>query len=168
MQTGFSSRLLSLSLRLYVIYCSDKADYLRDKLSGSGIAVLSGTDGLCEAACMDGTDILINSVVGMVGLQPTLAAIDAGIDIALANKETLVTGGCIVTEAAKSKGVKHISGRQRALSHFPVPSGKPKTGSSQNHTDRFGRSVFRKKKSELSEMTAADALSTRHGTWAQR
>ncbi len=64
------------------IYCSDKADYLRDKLSGSGIGVLSGMDGLCEAACMDGTDILINSVVGMVGLPPALAAIDAGIDIA--------------------------------------------------------------------------------------
>ena len=145
------------------IYCSDKADYLRDKLSGSGIAVLSGTDGLCEAACMDGTDILINSVVGMVGLQPTLAAIDAGIDIALANKETLVTGGCIVTEAAKSKGVNIYPVDSEHSAIFQSLQGSRRQDLRKIILTASGGPFFGKKKSELSEMTAADAL--KHPTW---
>ena len=69
------------------------------------IKVVSGLDGLCEAAAFEKSEMVVNSVVGMVGLKPTLEAIKAGKDIALANKETLVTGGELVMPAVKEKGI---------------------------------------------------------------
>ncbi len=78
---------------------------LKERLSDTGIKVLCGIDGLCELASIK-CDMVVNSVVGMVGLRPTLSAIEAGNDVGLANKETMVVGGSIVTEAAKRKKVK--------------------------------------------------------------
>ena len=60
-------------------------------------------EGLCQIASLPENDLVLNSVVGMIGLQPTLAAIEAGTDLALANKETLVAGGQLVIEAAQKK-----------------------------------------------------------------
>lgn len=77
----------------------------RLKTKGSEVAVVTGLDGLIAVATASENDLLLTAVSGMIGLQPTLAAIDAGIDIALANKETLVAGGQIVMDAAASKGV---------------------------------------------------------------
>ncbi|OPZ19582.1 MAG: 1-deoxy-D-xylulose 5-phosphate reductoisomerase [Firmicutes bacterium ADurb.BinA205] len=87
------------------IYRDDKYSELKERLADTDIKVLSGMDGLCEIAVMDESDIVLNSVVGMVGLLPTLTAMEAGKNVALANKETLVAGGKIVTELAKKKGV---------------------------------------------------------------
>lgn len=70
-----------------------------------GIETLTGTPGLIEAASRD-CDVVLTAVSGMIGLEPTLAAAEAGVDIALANKETLVAGGALVTEAVKRNGVK--------------------------------------------------------------
>lgn len=78
---------------------------LRDALRDTDTKVLAGVDGLCELAAREEADVVLNSVVGMVGLRPTLAAIGAGKPVALANKETLVAGGKLVTEAARAKGV---------------------------------------------------------------
>ena len=74
---------------------------LRIRLRDMDVKVLEGIDGLCEAAAWEGVDITLNSVVGMVGLRPTLAAIKAKKILALANKETLVAGGALVMKAAK-------------------------------------------------------------------
>ena len=79
---------------------------LKIKLADTDIRVLSGMDGLTACAAESGADIVVTAVVGMVGLLPTLAAIDAGKDIALANKETLVCAGELVMRAAREKGVK--------------------------------------------------------------
>lgn len=87
------------------IYRDDKYSELKERLADTDIKVLSGMDGLCEIAVMEESDIVLNSVVGMVGLLPTLTAMEAGKNVALANKETLVAGGNIVTELAKKKGV---------------------------------------------------------------
>ncbi|MGB4093119.1 MAG: 1-deoxy-D-xylulose-5-phosphate reductoisomerase [Ruminococcus flavefaciens] len=87
------------------IYRDDKYSELKERLADTDVKVLSGMDGLCEIAVMDESDIVLNSVVGMVGLLPTLTAMEAGKNVALANKETLVAGGKIVTELAKKKGV---------------------------------------------------------------
>ena len=87
------------------IYRDDKYSELKERLADTDIKVLSGMDGLCEIAVMEESDIVLNSVVGMVGLLPTLTAMKAGKNVALANKETLVAGGKIVTELAKKKGV---------------------------------------------------------------
>lgn len=77
---------------------------MKQRLSDTNIKVLCGMDGLCEAASLK-TDAVVNSVVGMVGLRPTLAALDAGNKVALANKETLVTGGELVIAKAEEKNL---------------------------------------------------------------
>lgn len=97
------ARLLHPSL--VAVYNEEKAAVLRQKLADTNIRVVSGMDGLIEAATLPEADVIVTAVVGMVGLLPTLAAIDAGKDIALANKETLVCAGQIVMRRAKEKGV---------------------------------------------------------------
>lgn len=90
--------------RLAVMYDEAAARDLRVRLADTGIRVLGGMEGLCEAACS--ADIALTALSGMVGLKPTLAAIDAGCDIALANKETLVCAGKLVMQRAAERGVK--------------------------------------------------------------
>lgn len=97
------ARLLHPSL--VAVYNEEKAAALRQKLADTDIRVVAGMDGLIEAATLPEADVIVTAVVGMVGLLPTLAAIDAGKDIALANKETLVCAGQIVMRRAKEKGV---------------------------------------------------------------
>ncbi|MCR5142183.1 MAG: 1-deoxy-D-xylulose-5-phosphate reductoisomerase [Ruminococcus sp.] len=89
------------------IYNEEKLPELEEALNGCDTKLLTGMEGLKEIAALDGVDKLLNSVVGMVGLEPTLTAIEAGVDIALANKETLVAGGELVMKRAAEKGV-HI------------------------------------------------------------
>ena len=82
------------------------AEKLRKKLEGTEVKVLWGMDGLIEAAQHPSADTVVTAVVGMMGLRPTVAAINAGKDIALANKETLVTAGHIIMPLAKEKNVR--------------------------------------------------------------
>ena len=91
--------------QLVGVYDETKASDLRVRLADTDIRVVSGMDGLIEAATLPAVDTVVTAVVGMVGLLPTLAAIDAGKDIALANKETLVCAGQIVMRRAREKGV---------------------------------------------------------------
>lgn len=86
------------------IYDENCYSDMKKRLADTDIKVLCGMDGLCEVASMK-TDAVVNSVVGMVGLRPTLAALDAGNRVALANKETLVTGGELVINKAKEKNL---------------------------------------------------------------
>ena len=81
------------------------ADELKDRLKDMDIRVVSGMDGLIEIAEYKTSDILVTAIVGMIGIRPTVAAIKAGKDIALADKETLVTAGHIIMPLAKEKGV---------------------------------------------------------------
>ena len=81
------------------------ADELKDRLKDMDIRVVSGMDGLIEIAEYKTSDILVTAIVGMIGIRPTIAAMNAGKDIALANKETLVTAGHIIMPLAKEKGV---------------------------------------------------------------
>ena len=82
------------------------ASELRTKVADTDTKIVSGMDGLIEVSTEESADMVLTAVVGMVGIRPTLAAINAGKDIALANKETLVTAGHLVTKAVKEKGVK--------------------------------------------------------------
>lgn len=93
--------------RYVCLYDIGAASDMRIRLSDTDIKVLGGIEGLCELASLS-CDMVINSVVGMVGLRPTLAAIEAGNRIGLANKETMVVGGELVTAAAKRKNVNII------------------------------------------------------------
>lgn len=87
------------------VFDLDAAKSLRTSVADLPVKVLAGMEGLCEIAALPEADLVLNSVVGMVGLQPTLAAIDAGKTIALANKETLVAGGSLVMDQARRHGV---------------------------------------------------------------
>lgn len=82
------------------------ASILKSKISDLNVKVLCGIDGLCEIASLDDVDMVLNSVSGMIGLKPTLCAIDAGKNVALANKETLVVGGELVIKMAREKNIK--------------------------------------------------------------
>ena len=90
---------------LAVVYDEDRAEELKIKIADTSTKVLSGMSGLYEI-CHDDSELIVNAVVGMVGLEPTLEAIKAKKDIAFANKETLVAGGALVMDAVKENGVK--------------------------------------------------------------
>ena len=94
--------------KLCVMMDPEAADELEKRLSGTGIAVRSGMDGLIEAASMDEAETVITAVMGMVGLRPTLAAIQAKKRIGLANKETLVCAGELVMAAAEQYGAEIV------------------------------------------------------------
>ena len=96
----------ALHPKMVCAFDENAAKELRVKLADTDIEVLTGMNGLIACASESGADIVVTAVVGMVGLLPTLAAINAGKDIALANKETLVCAGGIVMEAARKKGVR--------------------------------------------------------------
>ncbi len=92
--------------RLVCVWDEKKAEELALSLRDTPVKVVSGMEGLLEAAVMEEADMVVTAVVGMIGIRPTIAAIRAGKDIALANKETLVTAGHLIMPMAKEKGVK--------------------------------------------------------------
>lgn len=93
--------------RLAAVYDKKAAENLKIRLADTDVKVVSGMDGMIELATMPETDGFVTAIVGMIGIRPTMAAIDAGKDIALANKETLVTAGHLIMPLAKKNGV-HI------------------------------------------------------------
>ena len=107
---------------LAAVVDEEAAKDLRARVADTGTKVLAGMDGVIECARCEGADTVLNAIVGMAGLLPTLAAIEAGKEIALANKETLVAGGKLVMEAARKKGRANFAGGQRAFRNFSVPS----------------------------------------------
>jgi 1-deoxy-D-xylulose-5-phosphate reductoisomerase len=92
--------------KLVCVYNEEAAGRLKTAVADTDVKVVAGMDGLIEAATYNSAQIVVTAFVGMIGIRPTLEAIKAGKDIALANKETLVTAGHLVMEAAKEYGVK--------------------------------------------------------------
>ena len=140
------------------------ADDLRTRVADTGIKVLSGMDGLIECATYSGADTVLNAVVGMVGLQPTLAAIQAKKTLALANKETLVAGGHLVTNTAKAYGVDILPVDSEHSAIFQCLQGSPEKGAVKKLIlTASGGPFFGKTLAELENVTAADAL--KHPNW---
>lgn len=140
------------------------ADDLRTRVADTGTKVLSGMDGLIECATYSGADTVLNAVVGMVGLQPTLAAIQAKKTLALANKETLVAGGHLVTNTAKAYGVDILPVDSEHSAIFQCLQGSPEKGAVKKLIlTASGGPFFGKTLAELENMTAADAL--KHPNW---
>ena len=90
--------------KLAAVWNEKKAKELKEKVKDLDVRIVSGMDGLLETAMLD-TEILVTAIVGMIGILPTIEAIKAGKDIALANKETLVTAGHIIMPLAREHGV---------------------------------------------------------------
>ena len=136
----------------------------RDRTRDLDLTVLEGMEGLCQAAAWEGVDVTLNSVVGMVGLRPTLAAIAAKKTVALANKETLVAGGRIVMEAARQNKVSILPVDSEHSAIFQCLQGCPETGALKKLIlTASGGPFFGKTKEELRHITPAQAL--RHPNW---
>lgn len=137
---------------------------LRQSLRDTDIQVLSGMEGLCEAAAWPGADLTLNAVVGMVGLQPTLAALQAGKALALANKETLVAGGAIVMEAARKRNVPILPVDSEHSAIFQCLQGCPERGALKKLVlTASGGPFFGRSRQELAGVTREQAL--RHPNW---
>ena len=141
------------------------AKELKNRVSDLDVTVLSGIEGVCECARVESADTVINSVVGMAGLKPTLAAIESDKKIALANKETLVAGGLLVTTNAKAKGVDILPVDSEHSAIFQCLQGQPTNRALKRIIlTASGGPFFGKTKEELSKVTVADAL--KHPNWS--
>ena len=137
---------------------------LRQSLRDTDIQVLSGMEGLCEAAAWPEADLTLNAVVGMVGLQPTLAALQAGKVLALANKETLVAGGAIVMEAARKRNLPILPVDSEHSAIFQCLQGCPERGALKKLVlTASGGPFFGRSRQELAGVTREQAL--RHPNW---
>ena len=138
---------------------------LKARVADTGTKVLSGHDGVCECARASGADTVLNAIVGIAGLEPTLAAVEAGKNVALANKETLVAGGRLVTRAVREKGVALLPVDSEHSAIFQSLQGSP--GKKAVHKlilTASGGPFFGKKRAELEHVTAEQALN--HPNWS--
>lgn len=108
---GSNTELLEQQVREFhpqvvCAYEEEKAREFRERLKDVAVRIVTGMDGLIETACVPEAEIVVTAVVGMIGIRPTIAAIEAGKDIALANKETLVTAGHLIIPLAREKGIR--------------------------------------------------------------
>jgi len=150
---------------LAVLFNEDKAAELRLRVKDTGTKVLGGMDGLIEAAVIPSASLVLNSVVGMVGLKPTMAAIEAKKDIALANKETLVAGGDLVTDAVKRNGVKLLPVDSEHSAIFQCLQGAPDNKALKKFIlTASGGPFFGKTYDELKDVTVEQALN--HPNWS--
>ena len=130
------------------------------------VRVTAGMEGLCELAALPEADMVLNAVVGMVGLLPTLAAVRAWHDVALANKETLVAGGALVMDAVARRGVKLLPVDSEHSAIFQCLQGRPPRERALKRLilTASGGPFFGKSAAELERVTVQDAL--RHPNWS--
>lgn len=147
------------------IFDEKAAKSLKEKVADLHVKVLCGMDGLCEVAAMNAADVVLNSVSGMVGLRPTLCAIDAGKDVALANKETLVVGGALVMERARKAGIRILPVDSEHSAIFQCLQGcHDKKSLKKLILTASGGPFFGKNVDELRAVTKWDAL--KHPNWS--
>ncbi len=149
----------------YACICNKSREAsLRAALEGCDVKILTGNEGLKTIAQLDGVDKMLNSVVGMVGLEPTLAAIEKGTDIALANKETLVAGGELVMKRAAEKGIKIYPVDSEHSAIFQCLQGNKREQLDKIILTASGGPFYGKKRDELKNVTVQQALN--HPNWS--
>lgn len=150
-------------VKAVAVFDEKRAQELKIKLADTDIKVLSGIEGVCEIAQYD-ADMALNSIVGIAGLRPTLAAIESGKDIALANKETLVTGGDIVNAKAREKGVKILPVDSEHSAIFQSIQGSPQKSLRKILLTASGGPFYGKTRRDLENVTVKEALN--HPNWS--
>lgn len=150
--------------RLAVLWDEEASRDLKERVSDLDVKVLSGMEGLLEIAAMEEMEALVTAVVGMIGVQPTLAAIEHGKDILLANKETLVTAGHLLMPLAKEKGVKILPVDSEHSAIFQSLNGEKKSRVKKILLTASGGPFRGKKREELAGMRVEDAL--KHPNWS--
>ena len=151
--------------KLVAMWTEEKAKELKSRIRDLDVKVVSGMDGLLEIATMEESEILVTAIVGMIGIRPTIAAIKAGKDIALANKETLVTAGHIIMPLAKECGVKILPVDSEHSAIFQSLQGSHGKNELKKILLTASGGPFRGKKQEdLLNIRVEDAL--KHPNWA--
>ena len=156
------SQIREFNPKMAVMWDENAATALKEKVSDLPVKILCGMDGLLEISILPEMEVLVTAIVGMIGIRPTIAAIEAGKTIALANKETLVTAGHIIMPLAKKHNV----------SILPVDSEHSAIFQSISNQREFlnkiiitasGGPFFGMKREELKNVTPSQAL--RHPNW---
>ena len=151
--------------KLVAMWTEEKAKELKSRIRDLDVKVVFGMDGLLEIATMEESEILVTAIVGMIGIRPTIAAIKAGKDIALANKETLVTAGHIIMPLAKECGVKILPVDSEHSAIFQSLQGSHGKKELKKILLTASGGPFRGKKQEdLLNIRVEDAL--KHPNWA--
>lgn len=146
------------------VYNEKKAEELKIKVSDTDVKIVTGMDGLIETAVIKTADIVLTAVVGMIGIRPTIAAIKAGKDIALANKETLVTAGHIIMPLAKECGIRILPVDSEHSAIFQSLQGNKKSQLSKILLTASGGPFRNTPKEDLKNVTVKDAL--KHPNWS--
>lgn len=157
-------QIREFSPRLAVMWSSQAADELRLKVADTKTKVLCGMEGLLELAVMEEMEVLVTAIVGMIGIRPTIAAIEAGKTIALANKETLVTAGHIIMPLAAERKVPILPVDSEHSAIFQSLHGENKERVSKILLTASGGPFRGRKREELREITVEDAL--KHPNWS--
>lgn len=150
--------------KLAAVYQEEKASELKERVADLEIRIVSGMDGLMELAVMPETEILVTAIVGMIGIRPTIAAIEAGKDIALANKETLVTAGHLIMPLARKHGVRILPVDSEHSAIFQCLSGENARSIDKLLITASGGPFRGRRREELRNVTVEDAL--RHPNWS--
>ncbi len=146
------------------MWSEEAAADLRSRVADLPVKVVTGMDGLLEIAVMPEAQVLVTAIVGMIGIRPTIAAIEAGKDIALANKETLVTAGHIIMPLAAKMGVKILPVDSEHSAIFQSMVGESRKKVSKILLTASGGPFRGKKRQELLDITVEDAL--KHPNWS--
>ena len=149
---------------LVAVWKEEKAKELKDRVKDLDVKVVCGMDGLLEVAVQPESEILVTAIVGMLGIRPTIAAIEAGKKIALANKETLVTAGHIIMPLAKKMGVSILPVDSEHSAIFQSLQGNDHGALHKILLTASGGPFRGKKSEELMEIKVEDAL--KHPNWS--
>lgn len=166
---GGNIRLLEEQIRefrpsLAAVWDEEKAKELRIKVADLDVRIVSGMDGLLEVAEEPQSDILVTAIVGMIGIRPTIAAMKAGKDIALANKETLVTAGHIIMPLAEECGVRILPVDSEHSAIFQCLNGENRGQLHKILLTASGGPFRGRKREELKNVQVEDAL--KHPNWS--
>lgn len=169
MAAGSNIRLLEQQIREYqprlaCVWDEEKAKKLRENISDLPVKVVSGMDGLLEAATEKNAEIVVAAVVGMIGIRPAIAAMEAGKDIALANKETLVTAGHIIMPLAKEKKVSILPVDSEHSAIFQCLNGENRGQIEKILLTASGGPFRGRTREQMKDIQVEDAL--KHPNWA--
>ena len=162
--TQLESQIREFHPQIAAVWDEEKAKELRICTADLPVKIVSGMEGLLEIAQMEEAEVLVTAIVGMIGIRPTIAAIKAGKDIALANKETLVTAGHIIMPLAKEYNVKILPVDSEHSAIFQSLNGEKKTQIDKILLTASGGPFRGKDKAFLKHVQLEDAL--KHPNWS--
>ena len=161
---GLESQIREFRPEIAAVYDEDAAAILADRVKDTGVEVIPGLEGLLCAASAAGADMVIPAITGMISIQPTLAAIESGKDVALVNKEALVTAGHLIIPAARKAGIRLLPVDSEHSAIFQCLQNSPTSEVSRLILTASGGPFRGMSREQLANVTAREALL--HPNWA--